>query len=168
MHYGTHSHRMRKEKKCSRGSRQHQAQLAIRSRTIRKSKHLYLNHSGNEGDIWIAGFLVRYIALVARRKTLSATGWRRLIGCFIFIGDFPQSDLYLVALLWKMICNLGDPMSLRHPVWHAHACTHTQARTLKGIAKLECPNHLPIICQSFANISFFPRQKEIKFPRPSK
>jgi len=21
-----------------------------------------------------------------------------------------------VALLWKMICNLGDPMSLRHPV----------------------------------------------------
>jgi len=25
-------------------------------------------------------------------------------------------DLYLVALLWKMICNLGDPMSLRHPV----------------------------------------------------
>ena len=27
-----------------------------------------------------------------------------------------KSDLYLVALLWKMICNLGDPMSLRHPV----------------------------------------------------
>jgi len=22
-----------------------------------------------------------------------------------------------MALLWKMICNLGDPMSLRHPVW---------------------------------------------------
>ena len=22
----------------------------------------------------------------------------------------------LVALLWKMICNLGDPISLRHPV----------------------------------------------------
>jgi len=21
-----------------------------------------------------------------------------------------------MALLWKMICNLGDPMSLRHPV----------------------------------------------------
>ena len=27
-----------------------------------------------------------------------------------------KSDLYLVALLWKMICNLGDPMNLRHPV----------------------------------------------------
>ena len=27
-----------------------------------------------------------------------------------------KSDLYVVALLWKMICNLGDPMSLRHPV----------------------------------------------------
>jgi len=30
---------------------------------------------------------------------------------------FRKSDLYLVALLWKMFCNLGDPMSLRHPVW---------------------------------------------------
>jgi len=29
---------------------------------------------------------------------------------------FRKSYLYLVALLWKMICNLGDPMSLRHPV----------------------------------------------------
>ena len=29
---------------------------------------------------------------------------------------FRKSDPYLVALLWKMICNLGDPMSLRHPV----------------------------------------------------
>ena len=26
-----------------------------------------------------------------------------------------------MALLWKMICNLGDPMSLRHPV-HIHMC----------------------------------------------
>jgi len=34
---------------------------------------------------------------------------------------FRKRALYLVALLWKMICNLGDPMSLRHPVdtcWH--------------------------------------------------
>ena len=45
-----------------------------------------------------------------------ATGWRRLIGSLIFIGHFRKSDLYLVALLWKMICNLGDSMSLRHPV----------------------------------------------------
>jgi len=29
---------------------------------------------------------------------------------------FRKSDLYLVALLWKMTCNLGEPMSLRHPV----------------------------------------------------
>ena len=29
---------------------------------------------------------------------------------------FRKSDLYLMALLWEMICNLGDPMSLRHPV----------------------------------------------------
>ena len=35
---------------------------------------------------------------------------------------FRKSDLYLVAILWKMICNLKDPMSLRHPV----RPTHTQ------------------------------------------
>ena len=29
---------------------------------------------------------------------------------------FRKSDLYLVAVLWTMICNLGDPLSLRHPV----------------------------------------------------
>jgi len=29
---------------------------------------------------------------------------------------FCKSDLHLVALLWKMICNLEDPMSIRHPV----------------------------------------------------
>jgi len=29
---------------------------------------------------------------------------------------FGKSDLYLVALLWKMFCILGDPMSLRHLV----------------------------------------------------
>ena len=36
-----------------------------------------------------------------------------------FYVIFRKSDLYLVALLWKMICNLGDPMSLRHPATHA-------------------------------------------------
>ena len=29
---------------------------------------------------------------------------------------FRKSDVYLVGLLWKMICDLGDPMSLRQPV----------------------------------------------------
>jgi len=29
---------------------------------------------------------------------------------------FRKIDLYLVVLLWNMICNLGDPMSLRHHV----------------------------------------------------
>ena len=34
----------------------------------------------------------------------------------VYAGDviFRKSDIYLVALLWKMICNLGDPMSIRH------------------------------------------------------
>ena len=29
---------------------------------------------------------------------------------------FCKSDIYSVALFWKMICNLRNPMSLRHPV----------------------------------------------------
>ena len=51
-----------------------------------------------------------------RRTFRDDTGWRRLIGSLIFIGHFRKSDLYLMSLLWKMICNLGDPMSLDHPV----------------------------------------------------
>ena len=31
---------------------------------------------------------------------------------------FRKSDLHLVALLCRMICNLGDPMSLHHPIVH--------------------------------------------------
>ena len=31
-----------------------------------------------------------------------------------------------MALLWKMICNLGDPMSLRHPVICFSRKRHTQ------------------------------------------
>ena len=34
-------------------------------------------------------------------------------GC---ISRYYSHHVYLMALLWKMICNLGDPMSLRHPV----------------------------------------------------
>jgi len=46
--------------------------------------------------------------------SLISTSGRVLIGCLIFI--FRKSCLCLVSLLRKMICNLGDPMSLRHPV----------------------------------------------------
>ena len=53
------------------------------------------------------------------------TGWRRRIGSLIFIGHCPQSDMNLVALLWKMICNLGDPMSLRHPI-HTSVLVYTE------------------------------------------
>jgi len=45
-----------------------------------------------------------------------------------------KSYLYLVALLWKMICNLGDPMSLCHPVARysiskVNVCTFDRERT---------------------------------------
>ena len=39
---------------------------------------------------------------------------------YLYRSFSAKRDLYLVTLLWKMICNLGDPMSLRHPVWVFH------------------------------------------------
>ena len=51
--------------------------------------------------------------------TTVITGWRRLIGSLISI-IFRKIALYLVALLWKLICDLGDPMRLRHPVLLMH------------------------------------------------
>ena len=36
------------------------------------------------------------------------------------------SWLYLVVFLWKTICNLGDPMSLRRPA-HEYACIYVYA-----------------------------------------
>jgi len=35
---------------------------------------------------------------------------------YLYRSFFRKSDLYLVALLWKIICKIRDPMSLRHSV----------------------------------------------------
>ena len=42
------------------------------------------------------------------------TGWRRLPDLYSSFSR--QRDIYFVALLFKIICNLREPMSLRHPV----------------------------------------------------
>ena len=83
------------------------------------------------------------------------TGWRRPIGYLIFIGQICKSDVYLVALLWKMICNL----SLGHLVSvicvliyvHTHAHTHTHTHTHMMLTKVP-----PVLIGNFSNKASWP------------
>jgi len=45
-----------------------------------------------------------------------ATRWRRCMECLLFMDNFRQRAIWLVALLRKDTCNLRHPMYLRHPV----------------------------------------------------
>jgi len=69
---------------------------------------------------------------------------------------FRKRALYLVALLWKMICNSGDPMSLRRPVallrhdsfmsvtWLIHVCDMTHSCEWRDL--LVCVTCLIYVC----------------------
>jgi len=63
--------------------------------------------------------------------------------------SFSAKETYILWLfLWKIICNLGDPMSLRHPVLIQSSSTeckntmvcvsHTQSRSIKCEDTLLC------------------------------
>ena len=70
--------------------------------------------------IYICMYICIYIYIYVHMNLYAGRSW--IIMCDVkrrntFIGHFKQkSPVYIVALLWRMICNLGDPMSLRHPV----------------------------------------------------
>jgi len=53
---------------------------------------------------------------------------------------FRKRALHLVALLWKMICNLGDPMSLRHPVHMSLMSQHSEVHTGAHSSQLSRPS----------------------------
>ena len=63
------------------------------------------------------------ISKISRDLHTNVKGWRRPIGCLIFISHFPQRALLIVALLRKMTCILRIPMGLYHPVMCIYTCT---------------------------------------------
>jgi len=65
------------------------------------------------GMIYIIPHLTLYVS--------SHPGWRRVIGCLIFIGHFPPNSPIISGSFAKKDCNLRHPMGLRHSV-SIHAC----------------------------------------------
>jgi len=71
--------------------------------------HLYMSHMNESRHTYECTWIVS-------GKFSLDTRWQRLIGSLIFICHFLQKWPIFSGSFVEMICNLGDPMSLRHPV----------------------------------------------------
>jgi len=85
----------------------------------------------------------------------SATGWRRPIGCLIFIGHFPQKSPTISCSCVERYLQLRHPVHLRHPVlW----LTRSPIKSSYFIDHFQQKS--PIISGSFAE-----RHLQLRHPR---
>jgi len=74
---------------------------------------------------YVCKYVFRYILFCIELPEMRATGWRRIIGCLIFIVHFPQKSPVISESSAGNDLRLRHPMGLRHPVLVAELPNYT-------------------------------------------